>query len=122
MDSLHTNNNPSVENFDIENTKTLALEPEIIKNNISIIIHQDNNNNNNADLISLLKTAILDEINYRIINNRDKYALELLSEAKTKLKETIEAQKDNIIWTLLAMKGFYLAASIALGHWTPESV
>lgn len=66
----------------------------------------------------ILRTCLLEEINYRMVIKRDKHALEILSAAKQRVKENIDAIK----WMLIAMKPFYLMAVIALMSQKPESI
>jgi hypothetical protein len=81
-------------------------------------INLESAENNEFDFLQNIKNSIYDEINFRIIVKRDKHALEILQSAKDKVKDNINI--DTVKWALIAMKGFYLAASIALMNQRPE--
>lgn len=107
MDSLRVP--PTLNNFPIESIPIPISNPNPVSSNSPEEINKK------------LRDFVFDEINYRIINLRDKKALEILAEAKRKLKESIESHKETIAF-LIAMKGFYLVASISLMSLSPASV
>ena len=80
--------------------------------------YNDESKNTEIEFTLDLKECIYDEIQFRIKNHRDKYALDILMAAKNRVKENI----GQIKWMLIAMKPFYLMAVIALLSQKPECI